>query len=214
MRVVIFGTGENSAQAWYILLHHPDVEVIGFLDDDAAKHHSLHFNRPVIGGREQFASLRAQHAVTHVLVAIGNNAARRSTHQAVRAAGLALASAIHPRAVIDPSARIGGGCIVEMGVFVHPEVTIGDGVFLGGSCVIAHHSTVGHHALIGGGAVFGGRVTIGDEALIGVGVAIQPHVSIGARSVIGVGSAVVKDIPDDVIAVGVPAKVIRSLVAS
>ena len=59
MRVVIFGTGENSAQAWHILLHQADVEVIGFLDDDVAKHGSLHFGRPVIGGQEQFASLRA-----------------------------------------------------------------------------------------------------------------------------------------------------------
>jgi maltose O-acetyltransferase len=54
-------------------------------------------------------------------------------------------------------------------------------------------------------------VSVGDEALVGVGVAIQPHVRIGARSVIGVGSAVVKDVPDDVVAVGVPAKVIRQL---
>lgn len=214
MRVVIYGTGENSAQAWYILLHHPDVDVIGFLDDDAARHGAQHFGRPVLGGREQLRDLRTRHDVTHVLVAIGNNAARRSAGDAVRAAGLALPSVVHPSAVIDPSARIGDGCIIEMGVFIHPEVTIGDGVFLGGSCVIAHHSTVGRHALIGGGVIFGGRVTVGDEALIGVGVAIQPHVSIGARSVIGVGSAIVKDIPDDVIAVGVPARVIRSLVAS
>lgn len=213
MRLVIVGTGENSVQAWYILAHHPSVEVVGFIDDDVQRHGTQHFGRPVLGGRDRLAHLAAD-GITHAVVAIGNNAARRALCDAVEASGLALASAIHPAAIIDPSATIGPGCIIEMGVCIHPEATIGRGVFLGGSSVVAHHSTVGDFALIGGGVVFGGRVTIGTEALIGVGVAIQPHVGIGARSVIGVGSAVVRDVPADVVAVGVPAKVLRSLVAT
>jgi sugar O-acyltransferase (sialic acid O-acetyltransferase NeuD family) len=211
MRLVIFGTGENSAQAWYILRHDPSVEVVGFLDDDAAKHGGTHFGRPVLGGRPAAATLRETHGVTHVLVAIGQNAARRAITADMRAAGLAVASAVHPSAVIDPSARVGEGVIIEMGVCLHPECTVGDGVFLGGSSVVAHHSSVGAFALIGGGVVFGGRVSVGEGALVGVGVSIQPHARIGARSVVGVGSAVVKDVPDDVVAVGVPAKVIRQL---
>lgn len=214
MRLVIIGTGENSAQAWYILKHHPDTDVVGFVDDNAATHGTEHFGLPVLGGRDVLAHVRANHAVTHVIVAIGNNAVRRDLAQAVRAAGLELANAIHPTAIIDASAHIGHGCIIEMGVCVHPEAHVGDGVFLGGSSVVAHHSSVGDFALIGGGVVFGGRVSVATEALVGVGVSIQPHVTIGARSVIGVGSAIVKDIPADVVAVGVPAKVIRSLVAS
>ncbi len=214
MRLVIIGTGENSAQAWYILKHHADVAVVGFIDDDTTRHGTEHFGRPVLGGRSALEHVRATHSVTHALVAIGSNAIRREFSAAVRSSGLALASAIHPSAIIDSSAHVGQGCIIEMGVCIHPEATIGDGVFLGGSSVVAHHSTVASYALIGGGVVFGGRVTIGAEALIGVGVAIQPHVSIGARSVIGVGSAVVKDVPDDVVAVGVPAKVIRTLHSS
>lgn len=213
MRLVIVGTGENSAQAWYILRHHPEVEVVGFIDDDPARHGTQHFDRPVLGGRGVLAQQRAA-GVTHAIVAIGNNAVRRTFAGEVHAAGLTLANAIHPAAIIDPSATVGRGCIIEMGVCIHPEARIGDGVFLGGSSVVAHHSTVEDYALIGGGVVFGGRVTVGTEALIGVGVSIQPHVAIGARSVIGVGSAVVKSVPDDVVAVGVPAKVIRSLLAS
>lgn len=209
MRLVIIGTGENSAQAWYILRHHPKSDVVGFLDDDVARHGQSHFGRPVLGGRDLLQALRGTHGVTHALVAIGNNAVRRAIAGEVIAAGLLLAGAVHPSAVIDPSAHVGDGCIIEMGVCIHPEAQIGDGVFLGGSCVVAHHSRVNDFALIGGGVIFGGCVTVGTEALIGVGVAIQPHVLIGARSVIGIGSAVVKDVPADVVAVGVPAKVIR-----
>lgn len=54
-------------------------------------------------------------------------------------------------------------------------------------------------------------VTIGDDCWIGGGSVICPGVTIGARCVIGAGSVVTKDIPDDSLAVGNPARVIRKL---
>ncbi|RYZ28778.1 MAG: sugar O-acetyltransferase, partial [Sphingobacteriales bacterium] len=53
--------------------------------------------------------------------------------------------------------------------------------------------------------------TIGDDCWIGGGSVICPGVTIGARCVIGAGSVVTKDIPDDSLAVGSPARVIRKL---
>jgi maltose O-acetyltransferase len=58
---------------------------------------------------------------------------------------------------------------------------------------------------------FGKPVTIGDDCWIGGGTIICPGVTIGNRCVIGAGSVVTKDIPDDSLAVGNPAKVIRNL---
>lgn len=52
-------------------------------------------------------------------------------------------------------------------------------------------------------------VTIGEDCWLGGGVIITPGVTIGNRCVIGAGSVVTKDLPDDVVAVGNPAKVIR-----
>lgn len=57
----------------------------------------------------------------------------------------------------------------------------------------------------------GKPVTIGDDCWIGGGTVICPGVTIGKRCVIGAGSVVTKDIPDDSLAVGNPAKVIRKL---
>jgi len=54
-------------------------------------------------------------------------------------------------------------------------------------------------------------VKIGKEVWIGAGAIILPGVTIGARSVIGAGSVVTKDIPPDSVAVGNPARVVRSL---
>jgi acetyltransferase-like isoleucine patch superfamily enzyme len=57
----------------------------------------------------------------------------------------------------------------------------------------------------------GKGVVIGENAKIGGNVTIGPHVTIGKNSLIGFGSVVVKDIPDDSVAVGNPAKVVKKV---
>jgi maltose O-acetyltransferase len=52
---------------------------------------------------------------------------------------------------------------------------------------------------------------IGDDCWIGGGAIICPGVTIGPRSIIGAGAVVTRDIPADSVAVGNPAKVIRTL---
>ncbi|MCL1979305.1 MAG: sugar O-acetyltransferase [Methanomassiliicoccaceae archaeon] len=54
-------------------------------------------------------------------------------------------------------------------------------------------------------------VKIEEDVWIGAGAVILPGVTVGARSVIGAGAVVTKDVPSDAIAVGNPARVVRSL---
>jgi len=61
------------------------------------------------------------------------------------------------------------------------------------------------------GADLFGRIIIGDNVFIGIRSIIMPGVKIGSNVVIGAGSIVTKDIPDNVVACGVPARVVRTL---
>ena len=54
-------------------------------------------------------------------------------------------------------------------------------------------------------------ITVGDKVWLGGGVIVCPGVSIGENTVVGAGAVVVKDLPSNVIAVGNPARVVRSL---
>ena len=91
------------------------------------------------------------------------------------------------------------------------EVRIGDNVFLAPKVGIY---TAGHPIDAGvrnSGLEFGAPVTIGDNVWIGGNAVINPGVTIGSNVVIGSGSVVTKDIPDNVIAVGNPCRVLREI---
>lgn len=56
-----------------------------------------------------------------------------------------------------------------------------------------------------------GSIELGDDCWIGAGVIIMPNVKIGSCSIVGAGSVVTKDVPDNVVVVGSPAKIIKKI---
>ena len=91
------------------------------------------------------------------------------------------------------------------------EVKIGKDVLIGPNVGIY---TAGHPISFKdrvAGLEYAYPIEIGDGAWIGGGTTINPGVKIGKNSVIGSGSVVTKDIPDNVVAVGNPCKVIKSI---
>lgn len=91
------------------------------------------------------------------------------------------------------------------------HIYVGDGTMIGPNCVIA---TAGHPILPElreKQYQFNIPVHIGKNCWLGAGVLVMPGVTIGDNSVIGAGSVVTKDIPENVIAVGNPCKVLREI---
>lgn len=91
------------------------------------------------------------------------------------------------------------------------KVLIGDNVMIAPNVTI---STTGHPidpSVRITGQQFSLTVTIEDNVWIGSGVIINPGVTIGRNSVIGAGSVVARDVPPDVVAAGVPCRVLRPI---
>lgn len=209
MKILVYGTGENSLQALAIFRHRPEIEVVGFLDDSRDRQGTQHLGRPVFEGGDRIAEHARATGATGAFAAIGDNRARARAAGHLRAAGLTLVNAIHPQSFIDAPRKLGDGVMVEMGAAIHAEASVGDGTFVMGGAIVSHHSTVGSWSLLGGGTVFGGNVVIGDFTTLGCGTVVQPHAAIGHGVVTGIGTAVTKDLADGSVAVGVPARVVR-----
>ena len=207
--VLIYGCGDMGIQAYNILKHDKTKNIIGFLDDNTSLRGSFFMGFPVFGDQNEIQDLKKKYQINSGIATIGNNEIRKRKNLELKNNGLKIISAIHPNSFIDNPKTIGFGTIVEMGAFIHPEVKIGNGCFICCGAIVAHNSNVGDYVLLAGGVTFGSRVNIGQFSLIGVGSNISPYISIGKKVMVGAGACVISDLPDNVIAVGVPAKIIK-----
>jgi sugar O-acyltransferase (sialic acid O-acetyltransferase NeuD family) len=208
--LVILGTSGHARVVADIVRNGTDYEIVGFLDDVYPERHGQRFcDAPVLGGREQLQKLDAQ-GVRHVLLAFGNNAARRKIGAELVGAGFVLAQAVHPRATIAPDVQIGGGTVVMAGAVVNPNATLGENVIVNTCASVDHDCRLGGGVHLSPGARLAGTVRVGDEAWIGIGAVVLERRTVGDRTIVGAGAVVTRDLPADVVAYGVPAKVIRS----
>lgn len=131
-------------------------------------------------------------------------------------------------------AECGEGCYIELpfhanwggknvhfgnGVYANSNLTlvddgqiyVGDRVMIGPNVTVATANHPLDPDLREKGLQYNRDVVIGDNVWLGAGVIIVPGVHIGKNAVIGAGSIVTKDIPENVLAVGNPAHVIRQI---
>ena len=141
------------------------------------------------------------------IVGIGNNSARQRVLQELKDAGLSITTVVHPSTYISQYAVIGEGVFLAGGVVVNPNARIHDNCIINTSASVDHDCVVGPHAHLCPGVHLAGNVTVGAGTVIGTGASAIPGVRIGQYCTVGAGSVVVRDIPDNVIADGVPAKV-------
>lgn len=106
---------------------------------------------------------------------------------------------------IGKNVEVGYFCIIAN---VHPNmVTIEDGAHITARVTILEHDNAKYYT--GRGNVVSGPVHIKRDAFIGIGAVIMPNVTIGERSIVAPYSFVNKDVPDNVLVAGNPAKIIK-----
>jgi sugar O-acyltransferase (sialic acid O-acetyltransferase NeuD family) len=171
---------------------------------------------PIVGDGDWLAAeaKKAEKGSLAVALGIGDNAARQRISRRCVAAGVEVVSAVHPAAVVARSAVIGGGAVLMAGAVVNPDAVIGTGAIVNTGAVVEHDCSVGIFAHISPNAALGGAARVGDLSHVGLCAAVLPGKAVGARSIVGAGAVVTRDLPDDVVAAGVPARVLRRLQVS
>ena len=107
--------------------------------------------------------------------------------------------------------KIDIGCNIMSGVKISNSVSIGKGCIIYYNSIITHNCVIGDFVEISPSVSILGRVEISSHTHIGANATILPDIKIGKNSIIGAGSVVTKNIPDNVLVVGVPSRIIKSL---
>lgn len=144
-----------------------------------------------------------------VAVGVGEPAIREKLFYKLKNDGIATPTLIHPDVFIPDTTKIGEGVTIQYGCFVSCNVEIGDYVYIQPQVNIGHNDILKEGCILSGMANLAGGVLIGKYAYIGLSVAIKEGLKVGEYSIIGMYSAVYKDIPDEMVALGNPARPMR-----
>jgi sugar O-acyltransferase (sialic acid O-acetyltransferase NeuD family) len=182
--------------------------ILGFIDDNPTLQHKEVRGYKVLGGTDWFSQQESKGV--QAVVAIGDNRVRMKVVKRLTALGAQFCTIIHPSVTIGHNVRIGMGTIIAAGCILTSDIRIGD------HCILNLGTTIGHDTILEGfvnlnpGVHISGSNTICEGAYIGTGAVTIQEIRIGEWSIVGAGAVVIENLPDHVVAVGVPARVIKS----
>ena len=207
----VYGAG-GHAQVVSDVLRAMGWSVRHIINDYPGNHHPA--SRHLVPGIRLLGADRYPPVDTPVVMAVGRNGERAELVKMLEDLPVParFEQAVHPSALIAPTAVIGEGSVVLHGAIVQPNATIGRHVLVNTAASIDHDCVVGDFVHVSPHATLCGHVQVGEGTHIGAGAVVIPKVRIGRWCRVGAGAVVLSDLPDHVTAVGNPARVLADRV--
>jgi sugar O-acyltransferase (sialic acid O-acetyltransferase NeuD family) len=210
--MLVIGAKGFAKEVLEILYQLNQLEHLAFYDDvNTHVDGKLYNNFPIVKNIQE-ATKHFKTVNNNFTLGIGNPALRKKMCEKFVKAGGELVSTISPQAMISSSdVQIGTGCNILAGAVLSNGVKIGKGCIVYYNSVLTHDSNIGDFTEVSPGAILLGRCSISSYSHIGANATILPDLKIGSNVIVGAGAVVTKDIPDDCVIAGVPARMIKKL---
>ena len=118
-------------------------------------------------------------------------------------------TAIHPSAIVSPSATIGSGSVVMPNAVINAGAKIGRHCIVNTSSVVEHDCALEDFVHVSVGTKLGGTVHVGQATWIGIGATVNNNTNICSECMVGAGTVVIDDLVEPGTYVGVPARKIK-----
>lgn len=120
-----------------------------------------------------------------------------------------LATFVHPTAYVAGNVKIEPGSVVMPYVMISSAAHISLNTLIMTGATIGHNTTTGEFSHIASQAVVGAYINMGRGSNVGLNATVLEYLTIGQLSVVGMGSVLTKNVPDNEIWVGNPARFLR-----
>lgn len=142
-------------------------------------------------------------------IATGEPYYRQQFYERIKADGYDLTELIHPDAEISPSVKMGEGVIIGKGSVINHHAELGNNICMMVYCVIGHDTRIADHCQLSSFVTTGGHCSVGACTFAGQNAVIREHTQIGSFAVIGESANVIRDVADEEVLAGNPARVLR-----
>jgi len=166
---------------------------------------------PILKSEEEVVAF-FKNASPEFTIGIGDPQLRFKLYEKFSKLGGAFTSTVSPLSLIGNYGNvISLGCNIMTSTVITNDIKIGKGVLINLCCTIGHDTVIEDFVELCPDVNVSGNCYIGKFSFIGTNSTILPKVTIGKNVIIGAGSVVTKDIPDNVMAFGIPAKIIKEI---
>ena len=204
----IIGAGGFGREVAWLVRRINDVaptwNIKGFIDDNSSLWNTVEDGYKVLGGCDY---LKKQDSVWAVC-AVGNAKTRKKIVEEL-GDSVKFATVIDPSVVISESVEIGIGTIICAGTIITVDEKIGKHVIINLDCTIGHDDVIDDFVTLYPSVNVSGACHLGTCVEMGTGSQIIQGLNVGAGTIVGASACVVKDLEEEVTAVGCPAKVIK-----
>lgn len=146
---------------------------------------------------------------TEVVLTLGDPVSKRKVFESIKDSGCRFGQIVAPSARVSKTAKVGSSLVVLEGAIVESLTELGDCVVVDNYATVGHDSVVGSYCHIAAKSSIGGESVLGEGVFIGLCVSTKQCNKIGSYVTVGMGSVVLKDLPDEVVAVGNPCRILR-----
>lgn len=211
--LVIIGAGGTSREiadtVHAINRLDPRWNLLGFLDDDAAKQGRLIDGLPVLGTLAATAGYDAQFIIG--VASWRNPRVRRAIVERLALPRERYTTIVHPSASISSNAVIGTGTAILQNVVITPGTIVGNHTLILQNVTMAHDQVVEDFVTIASGATLAGFVRLCAGCYLGAGCTIMNGITVNAEALVAVGAVVMNDVPPGRTVAGNPARPLPDL---
>jgi sugar O-acyltransferase (sialic acid O-acetyltransferase NeuD family) len=210
--MLVVGAKGFAKEVLEVLYQLDDLHELVFYDDVNSDLPDLLYNRfPILKSLDQ-AKDYFQSVDKRFTIGIGNPVLRKKLLDTFSSLGGEITSTLSSKATIGRYGNIiGAGSNIMTGCVLTNDIQIGKGTLINLNCTVGHDCIIGAYVEMSPGVHVSGNCIVGDFTVLGTNATVLPKVKIGKNVIVGAGSVVTKDLPDNCVAVGIPAKVIKEL---
>lgn len=184
-------------------------EFFGYLNDRIAAGGNIE-SHPVLGKLDDWSKYSEEpYYFINTIYRIDGQKQRIARFESLNIPDDKLAIFIHPLSYVAPNVRLGPGIVLMPFAGVSSATIIGKGCMIMMGAKILHNVKIGNYCHLAAQCCVGANMNIADGVHIGLNATTRENLTIGKYSTLGMGSVLTKDIPENEIWAGNPARFLR-----